>query len=306
MRSSLNLAAVGLSLGATLFILGCAHVPQDDLFKAKAFTQPGLFTDGIEGPACDRDGNVYVVNFREQGTIGRVSPDGKGELFVKLPEGSIGNGIVFDRAGKMFVADYTKHNVLAIDLKSRNVQVVVHEPRMNQPNDLAIAPDGTLYASDPAWRKGTGQLWRIDRRDAKATATLLAQDLGTTNGIEVSPDGKTLYVNESVQRKVWAWRITENGIADKRLVREFPDFGFDGMRCDVNGNLYITRHGKGTVVKISPRGEVLHEVNVLGAKPSNLCFGGSDGRTVYVTEVEHRRLVRFRVDRSGLAWSRWK
>ena len=211
---------------------------------------------------------------------------------MKLPEGSIGNGIVFDRAGRMFVADYTRHNVLGIDLRTRKIEVVVHEPRMNQPNDLAIAPDGTLYASDPSWKNGTGQLWRIDRKGGKATATLLAQDLGTTNGIEVSPDGKTLFVNESVQRKVWAWRITENGIADKRLVREFPDFGFDGMRCDVDGNLYITRHGKGTVVKMSPGGEILREINVLGTKPSNLCFGGSDGRTVYVTEVDHRRLVK--------------
>src|SRR5688500_3797841 len=155
---SLNLATIGLSVAATLFSLACAHIPQDDLFKAEAFTKPRLFTDGIEGPACDRDGNVYVVNFREQGTIGRVLPDGTAELFVPLPERSTGNGIVFDRAGRMFVADYTGHNVLGVDLKTRKIEVVVHEPRMNQPNDLAIAPDGTLYASDPSWKNGTGQL----------------------------------------------------------------------------------------------------------------------------------------------------
>src|SRR5207248_51006 len=79
------------------------------------------------------------------------------------------------------------------------------------------------------------------------------------------------------------------------------DFGFDGMRCDVDGNLYVTRHGKGTVVVLSPAGKVLREVGVLGSSPSNLCFGGPDGRTVYVTEVEKRRLVRVRVDRPGLA-----
>src|SRR5688572_31354203 len=76
---SLNLATIGLSVAAALFSLACAHIPQDDLFKAEAFTKPRLFTDGIEGPACDRDGNVYVVNFREQGTIGRVLPDGTAE-----------------------------------------------------------------------------------------------------------------------------------------------------------------------------------------------------------------------------------
>ena len=90
---------------------------------------------------------------------------------------------------------------------------------MNQPNDLAIAPDGTLYASDPNWKESTGQLWRIDR-DGKIT--LLAEGMGTTNGIEVSPDGKTLYVNESVQRNIWAFDITPDGtLANKRLLKQF-------------------------------------------------------------------------------------
>ena len=83
-----------IACGVLCFLgIGCAHIPKQELFKASAFTKPGLFTDGIEGPACDREGNVYVVNFREQGTIGRVSAEGQAELFVKLPDGSIGNGI---------------------------------------------------------------------------------------------------------------------------------------------------------------------------------------------------------------------
>ena len=55
---------------------------------------------------------------------------------------------------------------------------------------------------------------------------------------------------------------------------------------------------------LSPAGEIQRGIDVLGAKPSSLCFGGPDGRTVYVTEVEHRRLVQFRVATSGLAWAR--
>ena len=74
----------------------------------------------------------------------------------------------------------------------------------------------------------------------------------------------------------------------------------------MDGNLYVTRYGKGTVIKLTPRGEVLQEIDVLGARPSNICFGGPDGRTAYVTEVEHTRLVQFRVDRPGLAWQRWQ
>jgi sugar lactone lactonase YvrE len=106
---------------------------------------------------------------------------------------------------------------------------------------------------------------------------------------------------------VWAFDIAEDGsLKNKRLLKKFEDHGFDGMRCDVDGNLYITRYGKGTVVKLSPKGEILQEIDVLGEAPSNLCFGGPDGRTVYVTEVKKQRLVSFRVDKPGLAWQRWR
>jgi len=72
---------------------------------ATPLTQPGSFTKGIEGPACDSDGNILVVDFERQQTIGRVTPDGKAELFVTLPGDSCGNGIRFGDDGSMFIAD---------------------------------------------------------------------------------------------------------------------------------------------------------------------------------------------------------
>lgn len=298
-RSFLAMLAMTL-----ITVLATRADDKEALFKAKPLTADNSFTAGIEGPNCDAQGNIYAVNFARQGTIGKVTPDGKGEVFVELPNKSVGNGIVFDRKGLMYVADYVNHNVLRIDPKTKSVTVFAHEAKMNQPNDLAIAPDGTLYASDPNWGKNTGQIWKID---GGGKVFLAAPNLGTTNGIEVSPDGKTLYVNESVQRNIWAFPIAADGsLGEKKLVKKFDDHGFDGMRCDVDGNLYVTRYGKGTVVKLSPDGKVLQEVDVLGNAPSNLCFGGPDGRTVYVTEVKHQRLVQFRVDRPGLAWQRWQ
>ena len=133
----------------------------EELFKASPLTEPGEFTLGIEGPVCDGEGNVYAVNFGEQQTIGLVKSDGKASEFVRLPGKSTGNGIRFDSKGRMFVADYVGHNILHVDTKTRKINVFAHEARMNQPNDLAIGPDDTLYASDPNWAKGTGQLWRI-------------------------------------------------------------------------------------------------------------------------------------------------
>lgn len=289
-----------LSFLPVLALLGDTFAAEAPLWKAIAFTPEKSFTSGVEGPACDRDGNLFAVNFAKQQTIGKVTPAGVAEVFVTLPGTSTGNGIRFDKAGLMYVADYQEHKILRIDPATKNIHVFAHEPAMSQPNDIAMAPDGTLYASDPDWKNKTGQLWRIS---TTGTVTRLASDMGTTNGIEVSPHGKTLYVNESLQRNVWAFDIQPDGsITNKKLLKQFPDFGFDGMRCDMDGNLYIARHGKGTVVKMTPKGEVLQEVDALGTSPTNLCFGGPDGCTVYVTEVDHQRVVSFRADRPGREW----
>jgi sugar lactone lactonase YvrE len=299
---SLLVAAALLTLAAAPATVGGQG--KEKLYVATPLTKEKEFTPGIEGPNCDKAGNIYAVNFGRQQTIGKVTPDGKGEVWLELPGKSTGNGIVFDKQGFLYIADYVEHKVLKVDPATRKITIFAHNDKMNQPNDLAIAPDGTLYASDPDWKAETGQLWRID---AKGQTHLLEKNMGTTNGIEVSPDGKTLYVNESVQRNIWAYTINADGsVKDKRLLKKFDDFGFDGMRCDVDGNLYVTRYGKGTVVVVSPEGKVLREIDVLGKQPSNLCFGGPDGRTVYVTEVEHTRLVQFRVERPGLAWQRWQ
>lgn len=267
----------------------------DRLYVARDHVGDGVFTAGIEGPASGPDGALYVVNFSREGTIGRIrAGDGaaRAELFVELPEGRTGNGIRFDAQGRMYVADYTGHAVLRIDPRDRSVAVHAHDPRMHQPNDLAIAPDGTLYASDPRWSRGDGQLWRIDR---DGRVHLLESGMGTTNGIEVSPDGRHLYVNESVQRRVWIYDIDADGeVSGKRLLLAFADHGLDGMRADEAGNLYIARFGAGTVAIVSPRGEVLREVALAGQRPTNVAFGGADGRSVFVTLQDRGAVETFR------------
>jgi sugar lactone lactonase YvrE len=158
-----------------------------------------------------------------------------------------------------------------------------------------------MFASDPNWKESTGQLWRVEN----GQFYLLSKDMGTTNGVEVSPDEKTLYVNESVQRKVWAFDLdTEGNISNKRLFHQFDDFGMDGMRCDVEGNLYITRYGKGTVAKLSQEGKLLLEVQMKGKKPSNIAFGGKDGKTAYVTLQDRGYIETFRVEKAGRSFGR--
>lgn len=298
--ASLRAAVLAAALAS---LSACASPPaHETLFLATTLTAAHSFTKGIEGPAVDADGNIYAVNFARQQTIGKVSPGGVAEVYLTLPGASIANGIRFGSRGQMYLADYMEHTIYLVDPATRALSIHAREPRMTQPNDIAITADDVLYASDPNWKENTGRVWRIAQ---DGTVTLALDTMGTANGIEVSPDGKILYVNESVQRNIWMYDIAADGsLGGKRLLIKFDDFGMDGMRVDVDGNLYVTRYGKGTVVKLSPQGRILREISVPGAKPSNITFGGPDGRTAYVTEVVQGRLLQFRVDRPGLEWQR--
>lgn len=241
----------------------------------------GTFTNGMEGPAVDSLGNLYAVNHSYQGSVGVVMPTGEHSVFLTLPDGSIGNGILFDNVGRMYIADYRGHNILIVKGDDNIVEVFAHDSSMNQPNDIAISPVSQfIYASDPNWKDSTGMLWMAD---TLGLLHLMEKDMGTTNGIEVSPCGKLLYVNESIQRKIWVYDISEDGIpVNKSLFYSFEDYGMDGMRCDQQGNLFVTRHGKGTVVKLSPKGVLLEEYILKGELPSNLTFS-NDFSKIYVT-----------------------
>jgi gluconolactonase len=281
------------SISALLAFNSCA--------QTRDYVSDGVFTQGIEGPAVDAQGNLYAVSFAEDGTIGIIDKKDNAQLFVKLPEGSTGNGIRFDRAGFMYVADYTGHNVLKIDPATKAISVHAHSDKMNQPNDIAIAKSGVIYASDPNWAQSSGNLWMIA---TDGTVTLLEADMGTTNGVEVSADEKHLYVNESVQRTIWKYDLNSKtgAVSNKRLLIQFADHGLDGMRSDVLGNLYIARYGAGEVAVVSPHGTLIDRIKLKGQKPTNVAFGGADGKTVYVTLQERGAIETFRSEHAGREW----
>ncbi|WP_422362077.1 SMP-30/gluconolactonase/LRE family protein [Reichenbachiella sp.] len=283
-----------------LLMLSCAQKPV--LYTAVDFAFVGEFTQGLEGPAVDAEGNLFFVNPERNGTIGKLDIKGKFEIYIdSLPNGSVANGIRFDRNGIMFLADYVNHNILTIDPVHKDVVVYAHDSTMNQPNDVAISSNGTLYASDPNWAESTGNLWKVDKG---GDFVLLESNMGTTNGVEVAPGDSLLYVNESVQRKVWAYDLSPEGkVSNKRLLIEFPDHGLDGMRCDEEGNLYIARYGKGTVAMVSPVGELLNEVKLKGQKPTNITFGGPEGKTCYVTCQDRGYIETFEVPSVGRSFS---
>jgi gluconolactonase len=267
------------------------------LFQAYDQTAENLFTNNCEGPAVDKEGRLFVVNFQKDGTIGLVQPDGKVELFLTLPNKSVGNSIRFDAKGNMLVADFVEHNVLEVDPATKEVTVYCHDDRFNQPNDICISKKGIVYASDPNWQQQNGQIWKIgtDRK-----AVLLKGGLGTTNGICLSPDEKILYVNESIQRRIWAFDLDNNGnIKSERTFASFSDFGMDGMKTDSKGNLYVARHGKGTIAIFNPDGRQIQEVQLKGKLVSNITFGGKDDKTCFCTLQDRKCIEKFRTDISG-------
>lgn len=280
----------GILLSCTTSILA----QNNQLYKAKDLTAENQFSSNIEGPNFDKAGNLYIVNFQHDGTIGKINPvTGAGEIFLTLPDSSVANGIHFNSKGTMLLPDFKGHNVLAVDMHTKKVSVYVHSSQFNQPNDLCVNSKDQVYATDPKWSSNSGQLWRID---TDRVPVLLETNMGTTNGIELSPDEKTLYINESVQRKIWKYDVDKAGnISNKKLFASFPDFGFDGMKCDKAGNLYVARWGKGVIAVLSPEGKLIREIPLKGKQCSNLVFGGKDGKTVFVTLQDRKAVETFRV-----------
>jgi sugar lactone lactonase YvrE len=290
------------SFGLALSVCGALQA-EPALFESRQVARAGEYTFGIEGPAVDSAGNLYVVNFQKAGTIGRLKPRAvASELFITLPSGSVGNSIRFARGGRMFIADYKKHNIFVVEPGSTVPVEYFHSDDFNQPNDMTIAADGTIYASDPHWKRRDGQVWRISRA-ADGTVSgermMSPRAMTTTNGIDLSPDGKTLYVGESETREIWAYRIEGLTLAAPRLVKKFDGHDIDGIRTDVDGRLYVARMLKGTVVILNSQGKQEREISLTAAEPSNLAFGGTDGRTVYVTQRKGGYIESFLANRPG-------
>jgi sugar lactone lactonase YvrE len=293
-----------LCSSAVLSLAAAASVAAEPkLFQSAQITPAGEYTSGIEGPAVDRDGNLYVVNLGRQGTIGKIAPGATAsEQFIDLPEGSVGVSIRFGPDGTMFIADYKKHNVFALKNGGADLQVWFHSDSMNQPNDLAIALDGTIYASDPNWKGHSGQIWRIAKAaDGSIEGRVMTapRPMGTTNGIDLSPDEKTLYVGESLSGQLWAYDIEGNNLTNARLLKTFEPDTIDGVRTDVDGKLLIARIQKGSVALMKPDGTIVREIPLKGKEPSNLAFGGPDGKRVFVTQRQGGYIESFVNDQEG-------
>ncbi len=202
----------------------------------------------------------------------------------------------------MYLADYAGHKVYKIQADGTWV-VYAENADMNQPNDLAVAQNGQLFCSDPKWNTSTGSIWTVSPDDQELVE--IKSGLGLTNGIEVSPGDVYLYVNESNKARVLRytinWNTTPVSLENGMIFHSFADGDVDGMRCDQDGNLFVARITAQEIAVLSPEGEEIHTVRLIGQNPTNLAFGGTDGKMVYVTVKDTRNIEQFRTLVAGRA-----
>jgi gluconolactonase len=259
----------------------------------------------IEGASTNRAGEIFAVNYGNGSTmynLGQIYPTQR-LFYSDSLKNSLLNGIRFLNDHTAFAVDAVNHRVLRLNVVDTSEGVSVDsstvfcsDPNMLQPNDLTLSRTGTVFTSGMRWISDTdnthGDIW---------SCTLSGQVkklevMGRTNGIDLSPDERTLYVSESYNRggspyiqKIWKYNVdvVEGTISGKTLFADFEaidgsiQVDIDGMKTDVNGNLYVTRHGGRQVVVFSQAGDIIGKIALNFPNPTNLELGGPSGTTLF-------------------------
>jgi gluconolactonase len=249
-----------------------------------------------EGPACDSHGNVF---FTDQPNDRIMEWSVEGKLSTYMHPCGRANGLSFDRQGNLWACADEKNELWRID-PSSNVTVVVKlydGKLLNGPNDVWIQPQGGLYFTDPYyqrdyWKRGPKEIPECvyHLSPDNKSLTRVAADLKRPNGIIGTPDGKTLYVADIGASKTYRYAIQPDGsLKDKHL---FCSLGSDGMTIDNEGNVYLT--GKGVTV-FDSAGKQIDQITVAEPWTANVCFGGKDRHTLFITASKALYSLQMRV-----------
>lgn len=267
-----------------------------------------------EGPAVDEDGTLYYSDIPNNRILA-LSPSG--DTSVWRDKSNRTNGQTFDQRGRLlhcegaeFGSELGGRRVTRTNLRTGEYEVLTNRYdglRYNSPNDICVDGEGRIYFTDPCYddrsimEMDCDAVYRIDT-DGAVTRILSQPDIQRPNGIAVTQDSKHLYLVDSCpvdggNRKIWHFDLDPSGTPQHQaLVWDFaPGRGGDGMRLDIEGNLYIAAgintprgaHEAPTVppgiYMISPKGNMLGRIPVPEDTLTNLAFGGADGRTIYIT-----------------------
>ena len=275
----------------------------------------------VEGPVYTRSGDLMFAEIASN-SIRRIAKDGTVSIWLQ-PSGYRGsdhygkepgtNGMTIDSRGRLTVAGHAARNIMRFESMDPHGTVTIladtyNSKRLNSPNDLVYAPDGSLYFTDPPYGLRTQNdsdpekqlkvngVYRIRNATSHAAGAppdhaaleLLVSDLERPNGIAFSPDHKWFYVSNSDPRKWMRYPVNADGTLGKGSV--FIDATSDqrigapdGMKVDVNGNIYAG--GPGGVWIISPEGKHLGTL-LTDKATANVAWGGPDGQTLYTTTTD--------------------
>ena len=242
-----------------------------------------------EGPAVDKTGAVYFTD-QPNDKIWKYDPaDDKLTLF--MDKTGRANGLYFDKKGNLIACADAKNELWSISPQKKVSVLLTNEEghRLNGPNDLWIDPKGGIYFTDPYYQRDYWERKKSDLDGQKVyylpkgakQAEIMDGDLKQPNGIVGTPDGRALYVADIRAGKTYRYDIgLDSRLTNRRL---FVEQGSDGMTLDNEGNLYLS--GKGVTV-YDPAGKKLGTIPVPSRWVGNLCFGGKDRSTLFITASE--------------------
>ena len=250
-----------------------------------------------EGASVDKRGNVF---FTDQPNNRIWEYDVHGRLSVFLNSAGRSNGMYFDLAGRLVTCADENEQLWAIS-PDKKVQVLLRNVagrRLNGPNDLWIDARGGIYFTDPYYQR---PYWTRTKPEmdgervyylpaGTSEARVVAADVVKPNGIVGTPDGRYLYVADIGSGKTYKYAIGADGSLTGRQL--FVTQGSDGMTLDESGDVYLTGDG---VTVYDAAGKKIAHIRVPEAWTANLCFGGPDKKTLFITASEGLYLIRMRV-----------
>ena len=232
-----------------------------------------------EGPVSDAEGNVFFADVRA-GRIYRWSIDGR--LSVVREDTGGANGLAFDRDGNLLACEGDRGRITATGPQGK-VTVLAEQynkTRFNRPNDLWVDPKGGVYFSDPAYggaevvQDGEHVYYILPDR---SRVIRVIDDMVRPNGLVGTPDGKTLYVTDHGAKATYRYHVNEDGTLSGKTL--FVAVGGDGMTLGREGNVYLAENG---IRVFNPAGREVATIDV-PHEPTNVCFGGKDGHTLFIT-----------------------
>ncbi|WP_395674297.1 SMP-30/gluconolactonase/LRE family protein [Inquilinus sp.] len=270
-----------------------------------------------EGPVVEADGSILIVEIQRE-TVSRVRPDGTVEVVAQLGGGP--NGLAVGPDGALYVCNnggflfrtvagynrtrlgvhphYTSGRIERLDPATGEVRTLYDrcgDHPLRGPNDIVFDRSGGFYFTDYGKQRERdrdhGSLYYALADGSRIVE--LAHPMETPNGVGLSPDEATVYVSETETGRLWAFDLEAPGRSKRhpfpsphggRLVCGLPGYQrFDSMAVDALGNICIATLITGCITVIAPDGTVLRQVALPDPIPTNICFGGPDGRTAYIT-----------------------